>query len=101
MVTRTIIDGAVASTTESDALSTIADKVRVSVDCTAITGTLDVTVEWSPDGTNWAAASTPDALAQIISPGLGFGIFDARAPFHRLVYTIVTGPATFKAVTLQ
>lgn len=101
MVSRTINDGAITETGQSGALTTSADKVRVAVDCTAITGTLDITVEWSPDGTNWADASTPDALAQFTTEGVEFGVFDAKAPFHRLVYTVVTGPVTFKAVTLQ
>ena len=100
MITRVVYDGVEPSTTQSLALSTIGDVVIVSVDVTNITGTLDVTVEWSPDGTNWAAGG-PDAITQFTATGVGNGRFDAKAPYHRLVYTIGTGPVTFKAVTAQ
>ena len=73
------------------------DKLGISVDVTAITaGSLDVTVEWSPDGVNFGPADTSaDALAQFTATGVASKSFDVKAPYFRCVYTIVTGPATF------
>jgi hypothetical protein len=102
MITRTIHPyAAEASTTQSGSLTTSGETVRVAVDVTAITGTLDVSVEWSVDGTTFAAASPADTLTQFTAAGVEFGQFAAKAPYHRLVYNIVTGPATFGAVTMQ
>jgi hypothetical protein len=72
------------------------DKLGVSVAVTDITGSLDVTVEWSPDGTNFGPADTSaDALAQISTSVAASKSFDVKAPYYRLKYTITTGPVTF------
>jgi hypothetical protein len=76
------------------------DKLGISVDLSAITaGSLDVTVEWSPDGSNFGDAdTTPDALTQFLQAGGATVLsksFDVKAPYFRVVWTIVTGPATF------
>jgi hypothetical protein len=74
------------------------DKLGVSVAVTDITGSLDVTVEWSPDGTNFGPAdSTPDALVQFTTAVTSSKSFDVKAPYYRLKYTIATGPVTFTA----
>jgi hypothetical protein len=73
------------------------DKLGISVDLTAITaGSLDVTVEWSPDGSNFGDAdTTPDALTQFTAATVLSESFDVKAPYYRVVWTIVTGPCTF------
>ena len=78
------------------------DKLGVSVAVTDITGSLDVTVEWSPDGTNFGPAdTTPDALAQITTTVAASKSFDVKAPYFRLKYTITTGPVTFVSAAVN
>jgi hypothetical protein len=79
------------------------DKLGVSVAVTAITaGSLDVTVEWSPDGTTFGPAdTTPDALVQFTTAVAASKSFDVKAPYFRLKYTIVTGPVTFTAAAVN
>ena len=76
------------------------DKLGISVDLTAITaGTLDVSIEWSPDGSNFGVADgTADSLTQFLQAGGAKVLsksFDVKAPYFRVVWTIGTGPATF------
>jgi hypothetical protein len=97
------------ATAQSDSQSVLSgpalggDKIGVSVAVTAITaGSLDVTVEWSPDGTNFGPAdATPDALASFATAVTASKSFDVKAPYYRLVYTIVTGPCTFTATIVN
>ncbi len=72
----------------------------LSVDVTAQSGTtptLDISVEWSPDGTNFAA---PDVAADTISQyGAATGVkskeFTVKAPFFRVVWTIAGGTPSY------
>jgi hypothetical protein len=73
------------------------DKLGISIDVTAITGTVDFTVEWSPDGVRFGDADTADTLAQIAGVATASKSFDVKAPYFRLVWTIGTGPVTFTA----
>lgn len=62
------------------------------VDVTAVAGTsptLDLTVEWSPDGgTTWFPAETADAFAQITAVGKVAKQFDMKAPDYRVVWAL-------------
>ena len=83
-----------------------ADNVVVAVDVTTFSGnteTLNLEVEWSPDGTSFASASTPDTIAEITAVGQFFGRFSTKAPFWRLAYTIggTTVVLDFKAVAIN
>ena len=81
---------------QSDGVVTAYDTLRFAVDTTTATaGTLDITVQWSPDGTNWAAHSTPDAFTQITGTGVTFLEVPARAGHFRFDYAVATGPFTF------
>ncbi len=54
------------ATTYSGAYAPLGDSIGVSIDVTLAAGTLDVSVEWSPDGTNFGAAdNSADSLAQL------------------------------------
>jgi hypothetical protein len=94
---------AITADTESAGQHATTETLNFAVDVTVATaGTLDIVVEFSVDGTNWAAASTPDAFTQIATT---VGVFylsgvPARGPFVRLAYTAVTGPYTFSAVAV-
>jgi len=67
------------------------ETIAIALDVTVISGTsatLDVTVEWSPDGTNFATDATPDAMTQITATGVYMKIFSVKAAYYRAVYTI-------------
>lgn len=76
--------------------------LNLLVDVTASSGTtptLDLTVEWSMDGTNFGAAQAADSFTQFTATGRAFKQFSIKAPFYRLVWTIggTTPSFTFSA----
>lgn len=67
------------------------DALNVLVSTTAVTGTtptLDVSVEWSNDGTNWAVGSPADTFTQITATGKVVKRFSVKAEQHRIVWAI-------------
>ncbi len=67
--------------------------LRLKLDVTVITGTLDCVVETSPDGVNeWQALLTFAQKSGVSSERNAVGGADR---FVRVSYTIVTGPVTF------
>jgi hypothetical protein len=75
----------------SSGQSAHANVIAVAVAVTTFTGsnpTLDLEVEWSPNGTTWGSAETPDTLAQITGTGVFFLRVDVKAPKWRLTYAI-------------
>lgn len=67
--------------------------LRLLLDVTVITGTLDCVVQTSPDGaSNWQALGT---FAQKTAVSSERNVFPGADRFVRVVCTIVTGPATF------
>lgn len=95
-MSRIIHTGTKSAGTATYSGSAISGKLAVSVDVTAIVGTLDIEVLWSPDGTNYASADvTPDVLSQIIAVGGSARSFDVKAHYYRV--NMVTGgtSATF------
>lgn len=73
--------------------------IGISVTATAGTPTLDLTVEWSGDGENFGAAdTTPDAFAQLTAVGSTGKVFDVKAPYYRLVWTIAGTTPSFTFV---
>lgn len=67
--------------------------LRLKLDVTVITGTLDCVVETSPDGVNeWQPLLTFAQKSAVSSERNAVGGADR---FVRVTYTIVTGPATF------
>ncbi len=69
------------------------DCLRLNLDVTAITGSLDVVVETSNDGvTNWQSLLTFGQKTAVSSERNNASGADR---FVRVSYTIVTGPVTF------
>jgi len=102
MITKVVHTGAESATGQSQAFTNLGEKLLVSCDVTAITaGSLDISVEWSPDGTNWGAPETAMALSQFTGTGVKSEDYPSAGPFYRIVWTIVTGPATFTVATQQ
>jgi hypothetical protein len=66
--------------------------LNLLVEVTAASGTtptLDFTVEWSGDGTNWATGQPADSFTQITAATVrAVKQFVAKAPFYRLVWTV-------------
>jgi len=83
-------------TVDSPALGVSGTVLGVSVDVTAITGTLDVSVQWSPDGTNFGDADgSADALTQFTGTGVAAAQFTVKAPFYRIHQIIGTTSAQY------
>lgn len=95
--------GTVVTANGASAAHTLGASRRVSLllDVTAASGTtptLDVTVEWSHDGTTWVAAG--DAFAQVTGTGAALLVADVKAPRVRLAYTVAgTTPSFTLGVT--
>lgn len=91
--TLTILPSA-ARTTSGNASSGVDDlgnNVCVQVSVTASSGTtptLDISVEWSMDGTIWSPAATPDTFTQITATTSVVKTFTTKAPLYRIVYAI-------------
>jgi len=90
------------STIYSDAYAPFGDTIGVSVYVTDVntTGTLDVSVEWGPDGTNFGAAATADTITQFTTAIALSKQFTVKAPFYRLKYEIGTAAVEFTAAVL-
>lgn len=95
----TDVQASITSTVQSPTVNvnqygTLSFMAEVSL---ATAGTLDITVQWSLNGSDWSAASTPDAFAQITTTTGGYFLSEipVRAPFVRLNYAAVTGPYSF------
>lgn len=66
-------------------------KLALLVNVTAASGTtptLDLSVQWSADGTTFFAAQPADAFTQITTTGGAAKVFDVKAAFYRLLWTI-------------
>ena len=71
-------------------------KIALTVHVTAVGGdndeTLDLSVEWSHDGINFAAAEPADSFNQILqtagAPQRVAKAFDIKAPQYRIVWTL-------------
>ena len=89
------------ATGNSGAIETTGKDIAIAVDVTAASGTtptLDLTVEWSPDGTNWVDADTPDAFTQLITTGGQAKEITAKARYYRLLWTIGGSTPSFTFV---
>jgi hypothetical protein len=67
--------------------------LNVLLEVTAQSGTtptLDVSVEWSMDGTNFGVAQPADSFTQVTTtvPTRVVKAFQNKAPFYRVVYTL-------------
>lgn len=74
------------------------DSVSLLVDVTAVSGTgptLDLSVEWSHDGTTWAPAEPADDFTQITAVGSVVKNFSLKMPIYRVVWTIAGTTPSF------
>ncbi len=86
----------------SGAISVVAQNLGLGLHVTAVTGTtpsMTVTVEWSHDGTNFAAGESPVSFAAITAIKHTTLVTAVRAPYYRLAWAITgTTPSfTFSA----
>ena len=85
---------AAARTTSGNATILAADTgdtLSLQVDVSAASGTtptLDISVQWSMDGTTWSSAATPDTFTQITATASTVKTFQVKAPNFRVVYAI-------------
>ena len=92
--TRTQVVKASAATTAtgvSDAIAVAGKDLALLVDVSAASGTtptLDVSVEWSYDGTNWAVGDTADTFAQLTAAAKKVKSFTSKARYARVRWTI-------------
>lgn len=70
---------------------TTARRLSLLADVTAVSGTtpsLTLSVEWSHDGTAFAAADPADTFTAITAAGRAVKKFDVKGPHYRVVWTI-------------
>lgn len=95
------IASATYTTTTTTAAVSVPDggsKLNLFIDVTATAGTptLDIEVEWSPDGgTTWFGAETADVFAQITAATKVAKQFSVLAPTYRLSLTIAGTTPSF------
>lgn len=91
--TLTILPSAARTTSgnQSVAVDDLGNNVAVQVSVTAASGTtptLDISLEWSMEGSIWSPAATPDTFASITATTSVVKTFVTKGPFYRIVYTI-------------
>lgn len=92
---------AITATGQSAAFNTSGD-LDLEVEVTAVSGTspsITFSVQFSMDGTNWAAPATADSFTAITAVGNAIAGFPALAPFWRLAWT-VSGTSPHFTVTV-
>jgi hypothetical protein len=101
----TVVASAARTTTGNSGALQVPDLgeiLNILLDVTAVTGTtpsMTVSMEWSHNGTTFAAVDTAEAFVAITAAKVTVKGFPIRAPFYRLVWTITgTTPSfTFSA----
>lgn len=93
MAVQTIVASAARTTsTNSSAFAPTKNReVNLMVSVTAVSGTnptLDVSVEWSPDGSAWYVADTADTFTQITAARKTTKQFTCKGPNLRVAWTI-------------
>ena len=89
-----LASGAQTATGQTPAITGANDDgqyVCLLVSVTAASGTtptLDLKVQWSPDGTNWADPETAQTFTQITGAKNTVQRFPTLAQFYRVAYTI-------------
>jgi hypothetical protein len=80
-----------ATGTSASQTPDIAEDLNLLVSVTAVAGvtpTLDLTVEWSDDGTVWAVAQPADSFTQIVATLAVVKAFAIKASGYRVKWTI-------------
>lgn len=90
-VYRVVSGQTVTAAGNSDVFNTDGPTLVVQVDVTAISGTapsIQFTVEWSLDGTDWAAAAGAASFPSISAVGNVVAQFTSVSPLWRLAWTV-------------
>lgn len=75
-----------ALTTSS--LDTALSRLNLLVNVTAITGTLDVKVLWSHDGSVFGEPESSDSFTQITATGAVVKSFTVKGPHYKITHTV-------------
>ena len=89
-----VVASAARSSSSNSGSQTVtnANKLNLWLNTTVITGTLptlDLSVEWSMDGTTWLNQAVADTLVQVLAiTGSQFISFAVKAPFYRVKWVL-------------
>jgi hypothetical protein len=86
------------ATGQSSAIPVRDGNIGLMLTCITATGTtptLDVSIQWSADGTRWGGAQSADTFIQLTTSGNGAKSFFAKAVFYRIVWTITGTTPSF------
>lgn len=79
----------------SDSFTSQGENLGIAVYASAVGTSLDLEVQWSPDGVNFGSADTSaDSFAQLTAAGTAALSVSVKAPFYRIAWTL-SGNATF------
>lgn len=98
----TIHSGERTASSATQAIKATSATIALAFDVTVVDGTsatLNISVEWSPNGTNFGAAATPDTLPEITTTGVYQKVFDVKAKFYRVVFAVGGDVAEIQAIT--
>lgn len=103
MITEQVVTSAARTATGQSASTrvqrvAVSGKVGLILNCTAASGTtptLDISIEWSADGTTFYAAQAADTFTQLTAAGGGAKSFDVKGPFYRVKWTIAGTTPSF------
>lgn len=104
---REVVAAAARTTTGTSAainLVSFASRLNLFADVTVASGTtptLDLTVEWSHDGTTWFTGDPADAFTQITAAASRVKQITLKAPTYRLRWTIAGTTPSFTFAVLE
>lgn len=81
----------VTASGQSAALNASGQHLDIEIEVTAASGTtpsVTFSVQWSEDGTNFAAPQTAQSFSAITAAGNAIAQFPALGPYWRLVWTV-------------
>jgi hypothetical protein len=95
-----VVASAARTTTGNSAALTpghVGESLALLLDITAVAGTpnLVLSVEWSNDATNWAVPEVADAFAAVTTAVKRVKVFERKAMFYRVVWTITGTTPSF------
>lgn len=98
----TIHTGERTASSATKAIKATSETIALAFDVTVVDGTsatLNISVEWSPNGTNFGPAATPDTLPEITATGVYQKRFDIKAKYYRVVFTVGGDVQEVQAIT--
>ena len=96
-------DGVIIATGNSGPVKAMSQTIGVSIAVTATAGTgetMDISIEWSPDGVNFAAPDgSTDTMTQFIAgAATASKSFAVIAPYYRVLWTLGGATPSFTFV---